>query len=84
VPLLAGAWFLGTWVPFAVLSLLYERTSYLYYMVIVTPGLYLAGAWLIGRMWRASRRWPQVVVAGWAVAVVAAVVLLYPFVPVVF
>jgi hypothetical protein len=82
VPLVAVAWFLGTWAPFAVLSLVYQRTSYLYYMVIVAPGLYLAAAWLIRQMWRARRRWPRVLVVVWAVGVVAAVVLLYPFVPV--
>ena len=38
------AWFAGTWLPFAALSLLFQRTSYLYYMVIVMPGLYLAAA----------------------------------------
>ena len=31
------AWFIGTWVPFALLSLIDQRTSYLYYMVIVMP-----------------------------------------------
>ena len=29
----AAAWFLGTWLPFAALSLFWLRTSYLYYMV---------------------------------------------------
>ena len=41
------AWFLGTWVPFAVLSLLDSRTSYLYYMVIVMPGIYVAVTYLV-------------------------------------
>ncbi|HYZ79768.1 MAG TPA: glycosyltransferase family 39 protein, partial [Solirubrobacteraceae bacterium] len=43
--MLAVAWFLGTWVPFAVLSLIDQRTSYLYYMVIVMPGVYLAATY---------------------------------------
>ena len=34
----ALAWFAGTWLPFAALSLFWQRTSYLYYMVIVMPG----------------------------------------------
>ena len=40
----AVAWFLGTWLPFVALSLFWLRTSYLYYMVIVMPGIYLAVA----------------------------------------
>ena len=76
------AWFLGTWVPFAVLSLVDQRTSYLYYMVIVMPGLYVSGVWLASRLWRRRRIWSQALVGAWALAVVAAVVLMYPFVPV--
>ena len=34
--------------PFVLLSLFESRTSYLYYMVIVMPGIYLAVADLIG------------------------------------
>ena len=37
---------LGTLLPFAVLSLFWQRTSYLYYMVIVMPGIYLVAAHL--------------------------------------
>ncbi len=76
------AWFLGTWTPFALLSLIDQRTSYLYYMVVVMPGLYIAAAWLASRLWRRRRRWSTVLVAVWALTVVVAVVLLYPFVPV--
>ncbi len=39
LPIIAVTWFLGTWIPFALLSLIDQRTSYLYYMVIVMPGL---------------------------------------------
>ena len=35
--------------PFELLSLLWQRTSYLYYMVIVMPGIYLAVADLVAR-----------------------------------
>ncbi len=45
---IALAWFLGTFAPFGLLSLLWSRTSYLYYMVIVMPGLYVAGACVLG------------------------------------
>ena len=45
VAMLAVSWFLGTWVPFAVLSLVDQRTSYIYYMVIVMPGIYVAATY---------------------------------------
>ena len=48
-------WFLGTWLPFALLSLVDQRTSYLYYMVIVMPGIYVAVAYAVWRAWLASR-----------------------------
>jgi dolichyl-phosphate-mannose--protein O-mannosyl transferase len=82
VPLVALAWFLGTWLPFALLSLFDQRTSYLYYMVIVMPGLYLGAAWLAGRIWSRRRWWSTALVALSSLAVLAAVVLMYPFTPV--
>ncbi|PZS07669.1 MAG: hypothetical protein DLM64_14320 [Solirubrobacterales bacterium] len=76
--MLGLAWFLGTFLPFLALSLLWSRTSYLYYMVIVMPGIYLVVADLVLRArGRAARRW----VAVWALAVVVASVLIYPFTP---
>jgi 4-amino-4-deoxy-L-arabinose transferase-like glycosyltransferase len=77
LPLLGVAWFLGTWLPFELLSLLDQRTSYLYYMVIVMPGLYVAAVALFAR-WR-PRRW---IVAGWAVLVVLALIGMYPLTPI--
>jgi predicted membrane-bound dolichyl-phosphate-mannose-protein mannosyltransferase len=79
---IAVAWFLGSWVPFAYLSVADQRTSYLYYMVVVMPGMYLAATYLVSRAWRLRRQWLRALVGSWAVAVVAAVVLMYPFVPV--
>jgi dolichyl-phosphate-mannose-protein mannosyltransferase len=76
VELLALAWFTGTWVPFELLSVIWNRTSYLYYMVIVMPGIYLAVAALIARL--LARRW---LVGIWALSVVVAAVLMYPFTP---
>ena len=76
------SWFLGTWVPFALLSLIDQRTSYLYYMVVVMPGLYVTGAWLASLIWRLRRRWARALLGLWALSVVGGVVLLYPFVPV--
>jgi predicted membrane-bound dolichyl-phosphate-mannose-protein mannosyltransferase len=72
----AVAWFLGTWLPFVALSLFWQRTSYLYYMVIVMPGIYLALARAFTRPWM-----PRWVLGGWLAMVLAAAVLAYPFLP---
>ena len=76
LPVLAIAWFAGTFLPFALLSLIWSRTSYLYYMVIVMPGLYAAVAWLLPRL----RRWPRLTLL-WAVCVLVAAMIAYPFTP---
>jgi len=70
------AWFLATWVPFELLSLIWSRTSYLYYMVVVMPGLYLAAIYLIVRLGPGRR-----LTLAWAVAVAVAAVITYPFTP---
>jgi dolichyl-phosphate-mannose-protein mannosyltransferase len=70
----AAAWFVGTWVPFAALSLIWLRTSYLYYMVIVMPGVYLGVARLF-----TSPRMPRPATAIFVLLVIAAAVLTYPF-----
>jgi hypothetical protein len=72
---------LGTWITFVILSVLDSRTSYLYYMVVVMPGIYVALTYMVSQAWR-LRRWPIYGLVGlWAVAVLVAVVLMYPFVP---
>jgi predicted membrane-bound dolichyl-phosphate-mannose-protein mannosyltransferase len=76
VGLVGLAWFLGTWLPFVAASLLENRTSYLYYMVIVMPGIYLVVADLIARIGPQRK-----LVLLWMAGVVAAAVLLYPFTP---
>jgi dolichyl-phosphate-mannose-protein mannosyltransferase len=76
-PVLALAWFAGTFIPFVLLSLLWGRTSYLYYMVIVMPGPYLAGACVLPALVRRHRRMVMV----WGVAVLAAAVVMYPLTP---
>jgi predicted membrane-bound dolichyl-phosphate-mannose-protein mannosyltransferase len=73
---IALAWAVGTFVPFLLLSLLLDRTSYLYYMVVVLPGIYIAVGRLLERNWRHRR-----IVALWAAAVVIAAVVMYPFTP---
>jgi 4-amino-4-deoxy-L-arabinose transferase-like glycosyltransferase len=76
VPILGLAWFLGTFVPFELLSLFWSRTSYLYYMVVVMPGIYLVLAYLVFRARRHRR-----LVALWMFSVLAAAVVMYPFTP---
>ena len=74
--LLGAAWLVGTFAPFALLSLFLARTSYLYYMVLVMPGVYLLVARLFAQRW--MPRWALV---GWVAAVVLSAVVLYPFTP---
>ena len=74
VDAVAVAWFLGSWLPFVALSLFWHRTTYLYYMVIVMPGIYLALARAFSRPWM-----PRWALGGWLVLVLAAAVLTYPF-----
>jgi hypothetical protein len=73
------AWFIGTFVPFELLSLIYSRTSYLYYMVIVMPGFYISIVYLLAR----SRGHKVAIVLSmlWALAVLVAAVLMFPFTP---
>jgi predicted membrane-bound dolichyl-phosphate-mannose-protein mannosyltransferase len=80
--MLAVSWFVGSWVPFAVLSLVDQRTSYIYYMVIVMPGIYVAATYAAALTWRTGRTWLRGVVGVWAFGVLVAVVLMYPFVAV--
>jgi 4-amino-4-deoxy-L-arabinose transferase-like glycosyltransferase len=74
--LLGAAWLLGAFVPFALLSLAAHRTSYLYYMVVVMPGVYLLVGSLFARP--GMPRWARL---GWIAAVAVAAVALYPFTP---
>jgi hypothetical protein len=75
--MLGVAWFLGTFVPYELLSAIYSRTSYLYYMVVVMPGLYMAAMHLAERFAPGRR-----LVLGAIGAVVVAAVVMYPFTPV--
>jgi hypothetical protein len=84
---LALAWTVGTFLPFVALSLIWQRTSYLYYMTVVMPGLYVAAACgaaalVRAQPWRArARRWSVWLFWLWAAAVLVAVVTMYPFMP---
>jgi dolichyl-phosphate-mannose--protein O-mannosyl transferase len=77
VAIVSLAWFLGTFVPFELLSLLLSRTSYLYYMVIVMPGIYMAVALLISRHRQSRRR----LIGVWIACVLIAAILMYPLTP---
>jgi predicted membrane-bound dolichyl-phosphate-mannose-protein mannosyltransferase len=76
VELLGLAWFAGTFVPFVLLSVIDSRTSYLYYMVIVMPGIYVAAAQFVARI-RPRPLW----IWAWAVTIAIAVIVMYPFTP---
>lgn len=71
--LLVLAWIIGTWLPPALFHLIDGRTTYLYYMVVVMPALYVATARLL-----AVRRVPRMLVLVWVVALVWDFVSLYP------
>jgi dolichyl-phosphate-mannose--protein O-mannosyl transferase len=78
--LLALAWFIGTWGPYQLQSALEHRISYLYYMLSVMPGIYLALALLASAAWRSRGVWPRATTGAWVVAVVVFAVIMYPFV----
>ena len=67
----ALAWFLGTFIPFVLLSTVSHRITYLYYVLSVMPAIYLAGARLFARA-------GAVAATGWALALLVGVVELYP------
>jgi hypothetical protein len=70
------AWVIGTLGPFELLSAFWSRTSYLYYMVIVMPGIYLMAADLLARL-----RVRRGLLISYGVIVVAAAAVMYPFTP---
>jgi predicted membrane-bound dolichyl-phosphate-mannose-protein mannosyltransferase len=81
VPIVALAWFAGTFIPFELLSLIGTRTSYIYYMVIVMPGIYLAVADLVARVRQRRRRTAAWLTGALIAAVAVAAVGMYPFTP---
>jgi hypothetical protein len=79
IAVLALAWTIGTWVPFELQNLVYHRISWLYYMVIVMPGVYVAVASLASLLWRRRSTWLRGVVALYGLTVLAVAVAMYPF-----
>jgi dolichyl-phosphate-mannose--protein O-mannosyl transferase len=76
VPIVSLAWSLGTFLPFVVLSIVFSRTSYIYYMVIVMPGIYMAVSDLLVR----GRRFKRLLLL-YALLVLAAAIVMYPLTP---
>ena len=66
-------WCAGAFLPFVYESQISGRITYLYYMVIVMPGVYL----VLTRLF-ADRRMPTAATVGWAVALVYGFLNLYP------
>jgi predicted membrane-bound dolichyl-phosphate-mannose-protein mannosyltransferase len=75
------AWFAATFVPFELLSAIFTRTSYLYYMVILMPGLYILAADAVDRISLRRTRATRRAAGAWAFAVLLAAILMYPFTP---
>ena len=74
VALVGASWALGTYGPFFVQSEIGNRTSYLFYMLIVMPGIYLMSARLFS-----PRYTPKLAMVVWAGLLVYGFVHLYPF-----
>jgi Dolichyl-phosphate-mannose-protein mannosyltransferase len=76
---LGAAWFVATWVPYELEQAIDHRISYTYYMIFVMPGIYVSVIHLVTLGWRRHRRWLQGAIAAWALLVLAAVIVMYPF-----
>jgi 4-amino-4-deoxy-L-arabinose transferase-like glycosyltransferase len=74
VSFLAIAWILGTWLPPELFHLIDARTTYLYYMVVTMPGLYVAVARLLG-----ANRLLVWLAVPWTAVLLWDFVALYPF-----
>jgi predicted membrane-bound dolichyl-phosphate-mannose-protein mannosyltransferase len=70
---LGASWCLGTFIPFVFQAEVLHRISYLYYMLLVMPGIYLVAV----RLFSPSRI-PRAATLGWAVALIYGFIDLYP------
>ncbi len=73
VAALGAAWCVGTFVPFVIQADGFDRISYLYYMLLVMPGVYIITARLLS-----PSRVPRLATVGWVVALVYSFLNLYP------
>ena len=78
--LLGPAWFMGTWLPFELQSADRQPHELPLLHGVVMPGIYVAVTYLVSLGWRRRQTWLRVLVGVWAIAVVVAVILMYPFV----
>ncbi|HEV7678409.1 MAG TPA: phospholipid carrier-dependent glycosyltransferase [Candidatus Dormibacteraeota bacterium] len=74
VAALSVAWILATFVPFVIMAVFLQRTEYLYYMLVVLPGIYIAVARLFSR-----RFLPRSALVGYVCALGYGFWSLYPF-----
>jgi hypothetical protein len=73
VAALGAAWCVGTFVPFVLQATVFDRISYIYYMLLVMPGIYIVTAWLFS-----PSRVPRLATVGWVVALIYGFINLYP------
>jgi hypothetical protein len=73
IDLLPVAWVAGTWLPLLGQSVFDQRTSYLYYMLLVLPGIYIATVRLFS-----MRGLPRLTLLAWAGALIAGFLAFYP------
>jgi len=73
VALLGASWALGTYLPLLVASEVLHRISYIFYMLIVMPGVYVLAARLFS-----PRYLPRIATVVWGALVVYGFVRLYP------
>jgi 4-amino-4-deoxy-L-arabinose transferase-like glycosyltransferase len=73
VALIAVAWFLGNFLPAIFESYVLHRVNYLYYMIFVTPAIYVALARVFG-----DRRMPRTATIGWAATLIFGFADLFP------
>jgi dolichyl-phosphate-mannose--protein O-mannosyl transferase len=73
VAALGACWCLGTFLPLAIESQISGRITYLYYMVVVMPGVYL----VVTRLF-SPRYMPTAATVGWALALLYGFLNLYP------
>jgi hypothetical protein len=74
ISLLVVAWIIATWLPVEIFNVVGSRTTYLYYMVVTMPGIYIAVARLLS-----LREIPRWVVGLWVGLVLAGFGILFPF-----
>jgi len=73
VAALGAAWTIGTFIPFVLQATAFDRISYIYYMLLVMPGIYMLTAWLFS-----PTRIPRAATLGWTIALIYGFIYLYP------